>query len=646
MGVNDERFGMKKSNWRQLFLLSGFLLLMLPLTVQAEKKLAFDLTREVLVTRLNNVLLANDISTIRRSLIDRRFSPLHAMAAYRELLLWSRKAEENDPFWKDIVALVREGMIAAIRDSSMGIPLVGWRGEGAPVSVLYINSYPAYEQIPDFNDLNTLKWRSDFFAEVVTPGSIGLSLSAKALMVSVDQSPAGKKNAPLMLSSVLQELDILTQHLFLKKRWVLKEKNAEAAGIVKIQGKESEHSVKMALSPIPKVLSKSVEKKVLKNTLGSMEKGTYVPEQLKLPTEKMGWQVKHDTSRLSSQASLMEGLLYLHELLANDQLLEPFMISGKVEGKTLADWRKQVRQAIDIVFATIETKHFDTVTGSFADTYKPGKGIGHRIAFDDVNRTVNVLEKLAVNFPSDAGLQKKVHKYILSQADFIKKSQGKKSDVPRGYMLKNSAHITGLMRELLGSLSYVSTMLATENIVGDGSYQALAKKQFEVMNKIFFSEAAKVYRLSAGLKVSTYTGVSFAMVMEWLRRMDLMLPDLIDAKTAAQNYVKVVLVDAGLLQSEGPATGEIHQPEYYIENEVDALYARLKEGGVDKLAASIEAFIEQVSDQDGDGILGVRFCGDKTGGAPVITMQVGVKTPIYSDAATGMEGEMQRNYGF
>ncbi len=646
MAVNDERFGMKKSNWRQLFLLSGFLLLALPFTVQAEKKLAFDLTREVLVTRLNNVLLANDISTIRRNLIDRRFSPLHAMAAYRELLLWSRKAGENDPFWKDVVGLVREGMIAAIRDSSMGIPLVGWQGEGAPVSVLYINSYPAYEHVPDFNDLNTLKWRSDFFADVITPGSIGLSLSAKALMVSVDQSPAGKKNAPLMLSSALQELEILTQHLFLKKRWVSKAKDAEAVGIIKIQGKESEHSVKMALSPIPKMLSKSVEEKVLKDALGSMGKDAYVPEQLKLPTDKTGWQVKHDTSRLSSQASLMEGLLYLHELLANESLLKPFMINGKLERKTVAYWRKQVRQAIDIVFATIETKHFDAVTGSFADTYKPKKGVGRRIAFDDANRMINVLEKLAVNFPSDADLQKKVHKYILSQAVFLKKAQGKKSDVPRGYMLKNGAHITGLMRELLGSLSYVSIMLAAENIIGDGSYQALAAKQFEVMNKIFFSEAAKVYRLSAGLKVSTYTGVSFAMVMEWLRRMDRMLPDLIDAEIKARNYVGVVLIDAGLLQSEGPETGEVHQPEYYIKNEVDALYARLKEGGVDELAASIEAFIEHVSDQDGDGILGVRFAGDKTGGASVITMQVGVITPIYSGAASGMKGEMQRNYGF
>ncbi len=637
---------MRRSYWKQLFLLSAFLLIALPFAVQAEKKVDFELTREVLVTRLTNVLIGNDVNTMRRNLVDRRFSPLHAMAAYRELLLWSSKAEKSDPFWNDVVSLVREGMVATIRDSSMGVPLVGWKGEGSPVSVLYINSYPAYEQVPDFNDLTTLKWRSGSFAEVVTPGSIGLSLSAKALMVSVDQSPAGKNNAPLMLSSLLQEFDILTQQLFLKKRWVLEAKNREAAGIVKIKGKESERGVKMVLSPPPKVLSKSVEKKVFKDALGPMDKDTYVPEQLKLPTDKMGWQVKYNISRLSSQASLLEGLIYLHELLANDALLKPYMVNGKVEDKTLFDWRKQVRQAIDIVFTTIETKHFDATRGSFADTYEPKKGVGHRIAFDDVNRAVNVLEKLAVNFPSDESLQKKVRKYILSQAAFIKKAQGEKSDMPRGYMLKSSAHITGLMRELLGSLSYVSIMLAAENIVGDGSYRALATKQCEVMNKVFLSEAVKVYRLSAGLKVSTYTGMSFAVVMEWLRRMDHMLPDAIDAKNTAQNYVEVVLIGAGLLQSEGPATGEVHQPEYYVENEVDALYARLKDGSVDQLAASVETFLDQVSDQDGDGILGVRFSGDKTGGAPVITMQVGVVTPLHSDAATGIKGGMQRNYGF
>jgi len=640
---------MRKSYRRQLFLLSMFFLLVLPITAQAEQveeKLAFDLTREVLVARLKNVLIANDVNTIRRNLIDRRFSPLHAMASYRELLLWSSKAGDNDPFWNDIVDLVREGMVAAIRDSLMGIPLKDWKGEGKPVSVLYMNSYPAYKQVPDFNDLSTMKWRDDRFAEVVTPGSIGLSLGAKALMISIDQSQAGKKTAPLMLSSALQELDILTQQLFLKERWVAESKDESAGGVVKIQGKESDRSVKMRLAPPPKMLSKTPEKRVLKNALGAVDKETYVPDQLKLPTEKTGWQVKYDISRLYSQASLLEGLLYLHELLANDALMKSLANNGMVEGKNLDDWRLLVRQTIDVVFATITTQHFDTVTGSFSDTYQPKKGVGNRIAFNDVNRIINVLEKLAAAFPQDAELQKQAHKYILSQAVFVKNAQEGKNEVPRGYMLKNKAPINGLMREFSGALAYVSTMLAAEKIVGDGSYRDLAAKQFEVMHGIFWSEAAKVYRLSAGLKVSTYTGVSFAMVMEWLRRMDAMLPDVIDAKASAKNYIEVVLINAGLLQSEGPATGEANQPEYYIENEVDALYARLKDEGVDKLSGSIEEFLDRVSDQDNDGILGVRFSGDKTGGAPVITMQVGVKTPVMSGVGTGLENEVLRNYGF
>ncbi|MFC1602517.1 hypothetical protein ACFL3U_03000 [Pseudomonadota bacterium] len=637
---------MRKNSRRRLLFLSMFFLLVLPITVQTEEKLAFDLTREVLVTRLKNVLDGNDVNTIRRNLIDRRFSPLHAMATYRELLLWSTKADKNDPFWREIVDLVREGMVAAIRDSSMGIPLNGWEGEGVPVSVLYMNSYPAYKQTPDFNDLNTLKWRDDLFAEVVTPGSIGLSLSAKALIISIDESQAGKKHAPLMLSSALQELDILTQQHFLKKRWVEKSKDSETAGVVKIQGKESKRAVKMVLSPAPKALSKAADKKILMDALGPMDEETYVPEQLMLPTDKTSWQVKYDTSRLSSQASLLEGLLYMHQLLADDAKMQSLMVNGMAEGKKLDDWRKLVRQAIDVVFATIIEKHFDTATGSFTDTYQPEKGVGNRVAFDDANRAINVLEQFASSFPEDKALQKKVHKYILSQVAFIEKSQGEKSEIPRGYMLKNGAHMTGLMREFTGALSYVSIMLAAENIVGDGSYKRLAEKQFEIMHTVFWSEVGNVYRLSAGLKVSTYTGVSFAMVMEWLRRMDAMLPDAIDAKMSARNYIEVVLVNSGLLQSEGPVTGEPKQPEYYIENEVDALYARLKEGGVDKLAASIEEFLDQASDQDGDGLLGVRFSGDKTGGAPVITMQVGVKTPIISGVGTGLGDEVQRNYGF
>jgi len=113
-----------------------------------------------------------------------------------------------------------------------------------------------------------------------------------------------------------------------------------------------------------------------------------------------------------------------------------------------------------------------------------------------------------------------------------------------------------------------------------------------------------------------------------------------------KNHIEVVLKHSGLLQSEGPATGEVNAPGYYLENEMDELYLRLKKGGVEKLAASIEKFVDHVSDQDGDGILGTYFSGNKTGGAPVITMQVGVVTPIFSGAGADRAGSLQRNYGF
>ncbi len=638
---------MRRVYQKQLFSLCMLFLLALPAVAQTEKKLPFDLKRDVLTARIKNVLIANDINSIKRNLIDRRFSPLHAMPAYRELLLWGSKAAENDPYWEDVIALVREGMVAIVRDSAMGLPLKGWTGKGEPISVIYLNSVPAYKQVPDFNDLSTLKWRDDLFEEVVTPASIGLSLGAKALMITVDQSQAGRAYAPVILASALQELDILTQQLFLKKRLVAESESLQtAAGEKKIQGKESERGVKMLLAPIPKALGASTGKKVLKDSLGPVGEGTYVPDQLKLPVDQKGWEVKDDISRLFSQASLLEGLLYLHELLANDALIQPFMRNGALEGRKLSDWRTLTRRAIDVVFETITTKHFDSATGSFVGSYQPGKGSGNRIRVDDASRIINVLEKLASTFPKDAGLQRQVRNYILSQAAFIEKSQGGKDDIPRGYLLKNGAHIKGLMREFTNALAYVSIMLAAEKALHDGRYQDMAVKQFEIMHKLFWSDAAQVYRLSAGLKVSTYTGASFSVVMEWLRRMGAMVPAVTDANEHAKKHIEVVLKNSGLLQSEGPATGEVHPPEYYLENEMDELYLRLKEGGVEKLAASIEAFVEQVSDQDGDGILGARFSGYKTGGAPVITMQVGVTTPIYSSAGTGREGELQRNYGF
>ncbi|HEC17008.1 MAG TPA: hypothetical protein ENI99_10645 [Sedimenticola sp.] len=560
------------------FLLAGFLT-----GVQAAPKAkSVDQDPGVLSIRLQRSLLGYDVNMLEKHVIDFYFSPVHAMSVYRELLQWAGANPKEKAVRDDVVAMVREGMVAVIRDSGAGLALPGWDGPGQPISMAYALSLPRYAQKPDFNNPATLKWRrSDGDKRVVTPGSIGQSMAAKALLIRIDRSEAGKRNAPLFLASVLQELEILSSRLFLKDR------------------------------------------------LGPVAKGGHVPEIME-PDGKGGWKVLDPASRLPSQAFLLQGLSHLYGLLSANGVIKPLLGGGKVRGRELKDWLGLTRRTLDTVYASLIERHFDPASGSFASHYQHDKGPGDRIMLEDASYVVGALDALLHVLPDKDPLHKSARRHLLSQAGYIRKMLGSGKPIPRGFLLKNGARLRSLMRDFSYPVAAMSVMLTAEETAGDGSYREVAARLYESEHPVFWSRENGIYRAAAGVKVSAYDGLFFSSVMRWLRHMDLVFPDKDDFAKRSRDFIQVVLKDGGLLQSEGPGTGEPRSLEDFIQKEIPALVERLAKTDATEHAAPIDKFVKDAADQDKDGVPGCRFGGGAYGAAPVIIMQIGVNTSFAS----------------
>jgi hypothetical protein len=558
---------------------------------QEAKQKAVDQDPEVLFARIKRSLEGYNLNNEEKYLIQEHFSPMHAMSAYRELLLWGMTYPQEDPLREDILGLVQGGMVAVFRDSGAGVPLSGWKGAGQPISLAYWRSTPKYAQKPDFSDLTTLKWDATELEKKTSPAAIGQSLAAKALLLMAGRSAEEKQIAPLILMSMLQELEILGTKLFFKEK------------------------------------------------LGAVTDGAYVPDLLSVD-DKGDWQAEDKDSSLFSQASLLQGLAAVYELLTDKDVISPLFAAGPVGGKDLTEWQMLTRKCLDQVYAATISHHFDENSGSFASGYKPAKGHNKRILLEDVGVLNSALAALGQALPASDPVAKSMRQHLLAQAAFIKAAMGEKGGlVPKGYMLANKAGFKGLLPMIQHSIAVMSLMRMADDLLPDQGYRELFAAVFDTTQKVFWSEPSGIYRSAGGNKVSAYDGHVFGVVLGWLREMQQNRPELADFKQAEADFIRMVLKEGGLQQSEGPDAGEPRVTEDYLDQEVPPLVRQLEETEVVRQAGPILALLKSAADQDADRLPGVRFAGGKYGAAPVIIMRTSVATPYPEPEAAKVEAE-------
>lgn len=511
-------------------------------------------------------ILNRNVNQLDKYQIDFHFSVFHGMYAYRELMLWARAAPQQQH--DDLMAMTRSGLEAVVRDSGMGLPLGGEKWEGQPVGLLFDKGLPRYVAQPEFSQPATLKWNPASFDRQIAPESVGQSLAAKSLYIQEDASAEGKKLRDVMLASVIHEFQALLPLL-------------ELAG-----GKSSSH----------------------------------MPALLKLENDR--WVSVNASSQLYGQMSLIHGLARLHALLSL-----PRLENETVEGKRVAEWRKEVRRTLDKVYQTTIKAHLDSKTGSFISTHDLAKGASDRLWAEDAGYALEVLAALATVLQKNDPLRAEVLGRLDAQADYVTARLEGKTSAPKTFLVRNNQTFAGPLLRLEDQLAIINGLLAAEQASGKEHYGKTALDIFNATRQPLWSAPAGIFRSAAGQTVTAYDGRLFGLSLATWRLLEKHLPPG-EARQHGNHLIEAVLKQAGLMQAEGPATGEPRQPDAFIQDELPQLVASVIALKKDEQSEKIAAAVKTLSDQDGDGIPGIRFGGGRFGAAPVLVIQTSIKTPF------------------
>lgn len=507
-----------------------------------------------------------NVNQVSKYPIDFNFSTFYGMYAYRELLHWAQAAPPKQR--SDLMAITRSGLEAVVRDSGMGIPLTGYKGEGQAAGLLFSRGLPRYTAQPDFSRPATLKWNPASFERQATPDAIGQSLAAKSLFVQTDTSDEGKKLRTILLASALDEFQ--------------------------------------ALLPILE--------------LGGDKSASYMPTLLTLENDK--WTAINTSSLLYGQMSLIQGLTRLQTLLSLSALE-----SETIGNKRVSEWRKEVRRTLEKVYNTATRLHLDPKTGSFVSSYEHLKGASDRLGSEDAGYTLEVLAELASALQKDDPLRADALKRLSAQTDYVVARLEGKTAAPKSFLVKKDQIFAGMLLRLEDQLAIINGLLAAEQATGKEQYGKTALAIFNAVHPALWSTPAGTFRSAAGQTVTAYDGHVFGLALgTWLRLEKSLPPG--EARKHGERLIEVVLKQGGLLQAEGPATGEPKQPEDFVRDDlpplIDNIVALKREEQAEKIAAAVKL----LSDQDEDSVPGCRFGGGHFGAAPVLIIQTSIKTPF------------------
>jgi hypothetical protein len=507
-----------------------------------------------------------NVNQISKYLIDFNFSTFYGMYAYRELMLWAQSAPQQQR--SELMALTRAGLEAVVRDSGMGLPLGGGKGEEQAVGLLFSRGLPRYAAQPDFAQPATLKWNPASFERQTTPESIGQSLAAKSLFVQMDTSDQGKKLRGLLLASAMREFQTLLPLL----------------------------------------------------ELGGDKGASHMPALLKL--EKDNWSAINASSQLYGQMSLIQGLARLHALLSL-----PALENETIGGKRITEWRKEVRRTLEKVYQTTLKLHLDTRAGSLVSSHEQTKGASDRLGAEDAGYALEVLAELAAALQKDDPLRADVLGRLNAQADYVVARLEGKTTAPKTFLVKNNQTFAGMLLRIEDQLAIVSGLLAAEQASGKEHYGKTALTVFNAAHQVLWSAPAGIFRSATGQTVTAYDGYQFGLALATWRRLEKSLPPG-EARQHGERLIEAVLKQGGLQQAEGPATGEPKQPEDFMRDELPQLVSSIAALKREDQAEKIAAAVKSLSDQDGDGVPGCRFGGGRFGAAPVVIIQTSVKTPF------------------
>ncbi len=530
--------------------------------------------------QIGKSLTTYDYNQQLKHIINLHFSPFQAMSATSEILLWTENKGADYGQREELFTIIKEELRAYILLSAAGVPLSNWEGEGQPISLPLDVSLPRYGVEPKADDLSSFIWRNEYGEGRLSAGSTGQSFRGLSLYLLLSSTEENPEFSQLLLSSLLEGLDIVSTKLFFDGQ------------------------------------------------LGGMKSGSYVPQVVIYDEAEGSYKLEDERSLISSQLSIIQGVVRLQQFLLSKKA-ERLFAGKEIAGKSIDAWRALTYDVLSTTYYSLLEHHFDVDSGSFISIYKKDKKVKRTIRLLDSGMAVEVLGLIYQQLPEEDELAKSARQHLLSQAAYVhEKLLGSEDNLPKSFHLKSGYGTSSMIPNFQMQVSAMLMMLEAYELSDEPHYLKMAEKIFTIMRPNFWSKKAKLYRSAMGYTVSGYDAYLFGKALHWTDQMKRYLSELDDFEAQGEVFITQVLKKGALLQCETAATGEVIQLADVLENRIVDVSKDIAKLPQKERAPATSRYVQEIVDQDKDSVPGCRFSGGRFGAAPVILIQTSVRTPF------------------
>jgi len=507
--------------------------------------------------------------------------------------------------------------------ASIPLPLPG----AFPIYLEFNSGVPAFQQAPDLSDLSTLRWDADQMDQTMSPAGWGQAMMKEVLWArdfftgthtvdGVTYLGNGKDDGANGFRGAMLTGLAITKSAALKNVLAYSPATGELG----------------AVDPMTYDPMHGLQYYPHEYTVDLMQ-----PPMVGAPPMPTAFHVTDDRSVLMDVSSLLwaesEFYFYSDPTIEDDYNAvfgDPRWMPADNDGARAIFPSKvhMLAKGLTAVnFKNLKMLHFNDTHGAFVDVWSPSEGQGTHVDVVQVGLTVTALANTFQHMHDVPMMRDGAQMMLRAQAEFLLAHQNDDGSIANGFTLKSKAGKVKADRDaptLAAQSQAIRAWIEAYHVTDDQRYVDAAERTYDYMEATLWSEAAGVYRSSAGADESEFDGINFATTLGALRELGIVREG--DARRQIvgrlDSFFEQVAQRGGLQIAEIGMTGEPipgMAERQQMMGQMQAMMATDPEGA--------QAMRMHMADSDGDGVPKPIFVmGTEFGAAPVQAARITLET--------------------
>ncbi len=447
-----------------------------------------------------------------------------------------------------------------------------------PVYAEFASGAPFLQEIPDFDDPETLRWDPRNFDTTLHLGALGHAMAEQTLWAGY---LLGATHGDNLIGNDAEEgyLGAILLTEVINKLYLIRDELAFDGAAL---GEVDPFAYQAKLKYFPHAYGVEI-----------------AYDDLSAPPKPARFTVADTSSQLADQAALLWGASEYYHL--SDPKIEDVwdaLFGSPADGALFPPETHDVaRGIVNVVKQNIVAMHFDVTAKTFVSSWDNGER-GNELRTADAGVLLMALARVHAALHDDEALVADVEKLIEWQADYLSNNlQHRDGGFVEAINVTTAAQST-VPRTLLAQTMAIRGLLAAQAVTGKSEYRDSAATAYEFMENSLWSATGRSYRTAEGSALALHTPETVASTLAALR-------ELVLATRNQKALERFKIFFTQTVKRAGMQLAELDEAGETADTQKEAL----------------------TPDTDGDGVRKPAFAGGPFGVAPVFPSVIQVATP-------------------